>query len=187
METQEYTEDTVLTYGKYKLIPLKNVPPKYLYAILTNKSHDPLLNAYVEKHQEEIKKNHFKVLQAGPVKFKCSKETFATEALAKERVKAFKSRTFASGVKPHRVYYCSKCSGWHHTSQSVEQHNNHMSKFEATPTEEPVCTPLALQHLINVAESVVNCANETDANLPFINLDWLVVIEARAALRLANK
>lgn len=47
----------------------------------------------------------------------CGKKGYATEAIAKQRLKQIKADRHKKRCKPERVYYSQRCGCWHLTSQ----------------------------------------------------------------------
>jgi len=76
----EYDENTVLTYGRFKYVPIKRVNPEYLIRIYENGNrHDPALFAYIEKNIYEIRAKAYRNQLERPPELKCKKTVFVSE------------------------------------------------------------------------------------------------------------
>jgi len=109
-----YTDNTILTKGKYKFTKLCRVPPQYLIDVFNHgDKSDPELYDY-------IKENSIQILlrlngQVKTPKFiTCQKITFPTQKDAKKELRRIAETK--SKIKPQREYECMKCGGWHLTS-----------------------------------------------------------------------
>ena len=110
----KYTDDTMLTSGKYKFTKLCRVPAEYLLKVFENKS-DKDICEYVGENLERIIMRRDGVVEAPPLKVTCTKFTYlskkeANKALADIRLKEQDHK------KPVRSYLCDRCDGWHLTS-----------------------------------------------------------------------
>ena len=111
-----YTEETILTFGKYKFQRIKNVPLHYLQKMYDNPNGCP------DAELVDFLKTHPGILlniirdEAPPPDFICSKITYPSEAEAKFHLRNIKNRG-GDHKKPYRAYECPDCSGWHLTSQ----------------------------------------------------------------------
>jgi len=110
-----YTDDTILTFGKYKFMRLGNVPKEYLISLKNNGgSHIPELREYLNANYEAILQRVDKdIIAELPV---CDKITFPNETEAKFKLRSIRSKN-QKHQKPIRVYECHKCWGWHLTSK----------------------------------------------------------------------
>lgn len=126
-----YTEDTLLTFGKYtghKISDILKEDPDYLlnYYNYGNNSF-PFLTEYVKNNLDFIKKLTTQII---PVKITsvnvvntieptpeitCKKYAYATEKLAKQHLRIIRASSDRKTL-PVRVYECSLCSMWHLTS-----------------------------------------------------------------------
>lgn len=114
-----YTEDAVMPFGKYEMWPLKHVPNSYLINLWVSnnksiKERDEKLYAWMEQNIAPLT---IKPPKEQFVPFICKKETYATEADARFRLKTIRSRNTKSSKIPIRIYECPDCSGWHLTSK----------------------------------------------------------------------
>lgn len=114
-----YSDDTLMPFGKYELHPLKHIPNSYLINLWVSngksiKERDEALYEWMEK---KIAPLTIKPPKEPLVTFICSKETYATEADARFRLKTIRNRNTKSSKIPIRIYECPNCSGWHLTSK----------------------------------------------------------------------
>lgn len=123
-----YTDNTILTKGKYKFTKLCRVPPQYLIDLFNHgDKRDPELYDYV-------KENSLKILlrlngeMETPKFIKCQKIAFPTEKDAKKEIRRISETK--SKLKPQRAYQCEKCGGYHLTSKSVEEFNQTVEQFK---------------------------------------------------------
>lgn len=114
-----YTDQTVLTFGKYKFASLCRVSPGYLLDIFKNKSYpNNDLKGYIENNIDLILSRERGTALISVLELPCSKIQFATEALAKEELRRIQSLN-QEGVKPVRAYECPQCSAWHLTKKPL--------------------------------------------------------------------
>lgn len=122
---QPYTDNSILTLGRYKFTSLFRVPAEYLLNIYykenkNNKYPDRELIAYIEKNLEKIKQRQ-ELGETVPVLERlCEKITFPSEKDAKYQIKQIREKE-QKHKKPVRAYECEKCGGWHLTSISYEE------------------------------------------------------------------
>lgn len=116
-----YTDNTILTFGKYKFTKLCRVPILYLTNIYNNKSiSDKEFLLYIEnrlKGRIVIEKNEIT----------CQKFPLFSEKLAKEHLKRIANEKSKGNKKPIRAYECQKCGGWHLTSKTIEEYEDIIS------------------------------------------------------------
>ncbi len=134
-----YTDDTILTFGKYKFIKLCRVPADYLLAF--HKQYNPNhkkankeLFEYIENNLEKIKARQEGKIISPPleigykttgrfVQLVCkdsNKIIFPSEKDAKHEIRRIQNLE-QENKKPVRAYECEKCGGWHLTSISFER------------------------------------------------------------------
>lgn len=122
-----YTDDAILTFGKYKFTKLKQIPFEYLDALSKSCRCIPFpeeFNKYVE--QRRVKADPIEVLKSPEVGFVCEKITYANQKIAKIALKRIRNICATKGGKaPIRTYECEKCSGWHLTSKPLLKHIHH--------------------------------------------------------------
>lgn len=120
-----YTDDTILTWGKYKFTRLKNIPASWLVSKHNNNGiHDRVLVQWVadnlerlkERAEQEIGKKFHKVIAPPPV---CDKYQYASEEQAKKHLREIhnKGKNSEGHVLPIRAYKCNECPFWHLTSK----------------------------------------------------------------------
>lgn len=115
-----YTDDTLLTFGKYKFVRLSRVPPEYLLKMYENKGYvNPELKEYIESNVEKIIARRDGIIPTPNIERVCEKLTFASEKIAKANLRDI-ATVKQEHKKPVRVYECEKCGGWHLTSLSYE-------------------------------------------------------------------
>ena len=143
-----YTDETILTYGKYKNRKLKDIPKEYLINIWkTSKGGgDTEMRVYLKDNIDRIKELHRRTRGVGSkskasapkneisnqiVAFICNKRTFPTKKAALDSIV---NKGGKKGKKekpmPVRAYYHPKCSGWHLTSKSLSQYNKTIEKYK---------------------------------------------------------
>lgn len=134
--TTTYTDDTLYPMHKeYMTTPLCRMPANFLLNqaarnggipnelrkyIMLNFSRLLEREAYEFEHPPVLPKKqqvHAKIKER--VEFICDKRTYATEKLARERLKKIRD-VEQEEKKPIRVYECPLCSGWHLTSMPIE-------------------------------------------------------------------
>lgn len=123
-----YTDNTIITKGKYKFTKLCRVPPQYLIDLFNHGDKtDPELYDYVKENAVQILLRLNGQLRT-PKFITCQKITFPTQKDAKKelrRIAETKSKT-----KPQREYECVKCGGWHLTSKTVEEFKEKQEQFK---------------------------------------------------------
>lgn len=125
-----YTDNSILTFGKYKFKKLSQIPFEYLVRIYENKStNDKELMEYVGNRMK-LKEQHKDIIH-DEVKI-CDKFTFITEKVAKDRLKEILSKKDNIVKKPVRTYECEKCGGWHLTAISYEEYEKIISTPQNT-------------------------------------------------------
>ena len=116
-----YTDDTLLTFGKYKFTKLCRVPADYLYALYKNKSYyNDELKEYIINNLENIILRMEGILQSPPLDFPCEKISYSKEKDAKQVLQKINVLEQVH-KKPIRTYECEKCGQWHLTSLSLEE------------------------------------------------------------------
>lgn len=132
-----FTDDTLLTFGKYKFVRLCRVPPEYLLAIHKNKtalSREVMLEIpsatgkelleYIEANLERIQARQRGEIDAPEIELTCEKLPFPNEKAAKAEIRRIQAREQENQKKPVRAYECEKCSAWHLTSITIEVWKN---------------------------------------------------------------
>lgn len=132
-----YTDDSILTTGKYKFTKLKKIPSEYFLNIFyrenkNGKYPDKKLISYIEDNMEKIlertgqepPETELKVLdyrmQGKSLVIICKdtdKIIFLSEKDAKSEIQRINKRA-QEHKKPTRSYECPKCGGWHITSKA---------------------------------------------------------------------
>jgi hypothetical protein len=129
-----YTKESLMSWGKYKLQKIKDIPSKYFLALYDSKQldKDVELKEYVEYNLDIFRKeesisplNNIRPLEI--VHFICEKKTFPTKKDAQQSLKKIRSAG-GNHEKPMRAYECPKCSGWHLTSMPYETFKEHNPK-----------------------------------------------------------
>jgi len=124
-----YTDDTILSFGKYKFTRLCRVPPDYLLKFSIDKSHTDL-HQYVVNNLEKIIMRMEGIVETPPFNFPCNKFFYACEKDAKQVLKKI-IETDQEHKKPIRSYECEKCGGWHLTSKPLEEYKNNIRRNES--------------------------------------------------------
>lgn len=104
--------------GKYKAVFISQVPIEYLRNLSKDKAivaKYPQIKEYVDYLERKALCDEFEQTLLPP-KFKCTKITYATEAIAKAELARIKQRE-QKHKKPYRAYECPDCGGWHLTSR----------------------------------------------------------------------
>lgn len=119
-----YTDNTILTYGKYKFNRLGDISFEYLLRVFKDKSiKDEQLLAYIKR-----KIDGEKIQKANEAQL-CDKLYYCSKKVAKEHLKIIAKQKNKNGIKkPIRAYECPKCSGWHLTSLTLEEYALMMEK-----------------------------------------------------------
>ena len=116
-----YTDDTILTSGKYKFTKLCRVPPDYLLDIYKHKScPNKELIEYIKDNLQKIMHRKSGKIVAPELKRICGKMSFLSEKDAKFKINKIRD-VEQEDKKPIRAYECEKCGGWHLTSIPYEQ------------------------------------------------------------------
>ncbi len=116
-----YTDDTILTVGKYKFVRLSRVPPEYLIERYERKDYSSReLKEYIEANIEKIKARQAGLIPTPEIVLPCEKITYASEKIAKASLH-FIEALKQEHKKPVRAYECKICGGWHLTSISYEE------------------------------------------------------------------
>ena len=116
-----YTDNTLLTSGKYKFVRLCHVPSKYLLGIYqSNNQQDKELYSYISSNLDRIKTKKNVKEQIQKVTMLCNKITYCSEKEAKQTLHRIE-KTKQEHKKPKRAYECAKCSGWHLTAIPYEK------------------------------------------------------------------
>lgn len=116
MQKGVYTEESIISVGKYKFTRIKNIPAEYLLKVYKNKGYpDKELLLYVENNIEHIKnKQENNIIDKKT--FLCNKIVYPTKAEAQYVLREIR-KSGQTHKKPIRAYECEYCGGWHHTSQ----------------------------------------------------------------------
>lgn len=116
-----YNDETILTYGKYKMWKLKDIPVEYFQKIWGNGGTGDIdLMNWIKENREKLDLKSKQIIQeASFVPFICDKKTFSTKADAKQSLSKIRESK-GDHIKPMRTYECPKCSGWHLTSMPIE-------------------------------------------------------------------
>lgn len=122
---QPYTDNSILTNGKYKFVSLFRVPAEYLLNIYfkenkNGKYPDRELIAYIESNLEKLKQEKGLEKKVLPVERLCEKLVFPSKKDAKFALNQIKEEK-QEHKKPVRTYECERCGGWHLTSISHEE------------------------------------------------------------------
>lgn len=128
-----FTDDTLLTFGKYKFVRLCRVPPEYLLNLYENRSQsarEVLLTAsqqqgkelmdYIVANLEKIQARQRGEIEAPELELVCEKVQYPTQKAAKAELKRIAARE-QQHRKPTRTYECGKCGAWHLTSMPMER------------------------------------------------------------------
>jgi len=110
-----YTDETILTFGRYKFTKLCRIDPDYLLEFLNNKTFIELHN-YVVENLEKIIMRKEGIIETPKLEFPCIKITYANEKIANQVLSSIKSID-QTHKKPIRAYECDKCGCWHLTSK----------------------------------------------------------------------
>ena len=123
-----YSDDTILTKGKYKFTAIGRVPAAYLINIYNKKNKsDAELYAYVEKNLQSIENRLVTGQVSLPLSLPCKKVAFFSEKAAKEALSDI-SNSNDDHVIPIRSYHCEICGGFHLTSWSIEDYKKSLNK-----------------------------------------------------------
>lgn len=116
-----YGLNTPMPYGKHKMVKIKDLPLVYLENVKTHGTLDPKLHDFIKENFDLIKE-----IQSKPkdeIQF-CGKVVFPSEEAAKRKMKEIANINEGNGMRyghvrtaPVRVYFCSKCGGYHLTSK----------------------------------------------------------------------
>ena len=140
-----YTDNTMLTYGKYRFVSLSQVPASYLLKIYTTDNKTDLeLYAYVCYNIERIKARPQVPFIKKPLPSRCNKISYCSEKEAKFHLKQIAERE-QDHRKPTRAYECSTCGGWHLTAIPYE-------KWDANLRPTGVIKRIQHHHDIHAAE-----------------------------------
>lgn len=116
-----YTDDTILTVGKYKFVRLSRVPPEYIIKLYETKGYpNQELKEYIEANIEKIKARQAGLIPTPEIELPCEKITYASEKIAKDSLH-FIQALKQEHKKPVQAYECAKCGGWHLTSIPYEE------------------------------------------------------------------
>ena len=114
-----YTDDTILTKGKYKFTALCRVPPEYLLNLHAKKNKaNPELYEYIEKNLSRIKARAIGTLEIPELHIVCKKIVYSTENAAKAELKRIGDMKNDHKI-PIRSYFCEVCGGFHLTSKPL--------------------------------------------------------------------
>ena len=116
-----YTDNTILSKGRYKFTALCRVPPKYLLNILNSKNRsDPELYQYVSDNLEVIRLRLNGDTPPIELMLPCRKAAFYSEKAAKTALAQIRETDDRCQKKPIRAYECDICGSFHLTSWSIE-------------------------------------------------------------------
>lgn len=124
-----FTDDTILSFGKYKAYRLRDVPAFYLINLHKNGGGiDPDLRKYINDNIDSIRARFLDFPEPiNRVTFICEKRTFPTK---KDAMDSIKKPAKQDKKRPIRAYECPKCSGWHLTSKEVEEYKKTVERFK---------------------------------------------------------
>ncbi|MDI9882416.1 hypothetical protein [Flectobacillus longus] len=112
-----YTDQTLLTFGKYKFTQLCRVPPEYLLRIHQAKSYfNAELKEYIINNLERIIQRRDGIILTPIVYFPCKKVIYISKKEANRFLESIKY-IGQNHKKPVRAYECDKCGYWHITSR----------------------------------------------------------------------
>ena len=115
-----YTDETILTKGKFKFTALCRVPPTYLLQIYKKKNKsNPELYEYVVNNLPLIEGRLNGTIEIPEFSLECKKIVYNSEKVAKIELSRIRNLT-QHHKKPVRVYACSNCGGYHLTSMPIE-------------------------------------------------------------------
>lgn len=111
---EEYNDTSVLTQGKYRYVPLREVPAEYLLTLYKNGGNgNKALLKYVTDNYEAIQARVGVTIDRHPPT--CAKISYVDKKAANAHIKWIQSTNKESCV-PVRAYQCDKCTSWHITS-----------------------------------------------------------------------
>ncbi|PAC29221.1 hypothetical protein BWI92_16465 [Flectobacillus sp. BAB-3569] len=114
-----YTDQTLLTFGKYKFTQLCRVPPEYLLRIHQAKSYfNAELKEYIINNLERIIQRRDGIIPTPIVYFPCKKVIYISKKEANKFLESIKYLE-QNHKKPVRAYECDKCGYWHITSRET--------------------------------------------------------------------
>lgn len=118
-----YTDDSILTWGKWKFTALKRISPDWLLGLRNNmkECHDVELMEYINDNLQGIQDRKEGKTQTIEMEDVCRKTIYHTRELAKKAIGRIRSRhsVHSSHIVPQRAYECEKCGYWHLTSKSL--------------------------------------------------------------------
>jgi hypothetical protein len=119
-----YTDETVLTYGKYKGKMLKEIPDEYFINVCTTGGEEQAeLKKYIEANINRfVAVSLFALKKSPPIDFICLKRTYATKKAAMDSI--VKPTSKSHKPVPIRAYECPECSGWHLSSKPDRGYQN---------------------------------------------------------------
>lgn len=115
-----YTDNTIMTFGKYKFHSLCRVPAQYLLQLHEQKYPNKELMQYIEDNMSIILAKKEGKIKAPILLKPCNKITYSNEKDAKFELKKIR-QNIQEHKKPERCYECEKCGGWHLTSIPYER------------------------------------------------------------------
>src|SRR6266446_6062772 len=107
-----YSDNSVLTFGRYKHTRLCRVPSDYLLSIYqSGKCADDELKIFIKQNFQRINacKKGEPMTAIATV---CEKFAYANEKIAKAKLREIEA-VKQKHCKPVRAYQCEKCNGWH--------------------------------------------------------------------------
>ena len=110
-----YTDETILTFGRYKFTRLCRVPPEYLLTFLHDNHTSRELHEYVNANHERSIARKKGVVPTPQLERPCEKIMYYSIKEAKERLRVISNQP-QFHKKPIRAYECGCCGGWHLTS-----------------------------------------------------------------------
>lgn len=119
-----YTDDTILTWGRYKFTALKRIPASWLLSKHKSKGiHDMVLVEWVADNFERLKEREEREKKGEKpeeLPLPCTKNTYSSEEQAKKHLKEIRRYAESHEQKNHipvRAYPCPFCKGWHLSSR----------------------------------------------------------------------
>lgn len=119
---EEYNDNSLMMFGKYKFVALSRVPATYLLRLYANRNHpDKKLLKYIGDNILDIRSRLYRGERKEKVNFTCDKFIYLTESEAKIALNSM-DRHGEDAKIPVRAYECDKCTGWHLTSIPLHEY-----------------------------------------------------------------